>query len=103
MVTGGAATSQVRVAGVASALPARSTARTRNVCSPGSSSVNGSGELHASNGAPSSEHSYVRSTAGVALSEAVNSNVVSRSPTRPAGPASSAVPGAVSSGTEVHS
>ena len=54
---GAATSSQVRVAGVASALPAMSVARTLSVCTPGVWTVSVSGELHGSYGAPSSEHS----------------------------------------------
>ncbi len=50
-------TDQVRIAGVASVLPATSVARTRNSCAPAASPVYCLGELHAVNAAPSSEHS----------------------------------------------
>ena len=74
----------------------------RRVCSPGSTeSV--SGELHGSNGAPSSEHSYSSMWAGVALSVPNHSNSASVSPVWAGGPARMPVPGASVSGVDVHS
>ena len=60
-----------------------------------------SGELHVSNGAPSSEHSNASRWAGVALSVAKNSNVASWSPVWPLGPERIPVPGPVVACVEV--
>ena len=46
---------QLELAGLPSALPAASIARTANVCAP-SPTPSVSGEVHAANGAPSREH-----------------------------------------------
>jgi hypothetical protein len=57
VVTGTGTTVRTRVAGVVSALPARSTARIRMVCSPGSRPWKDSGEPQGSYAALSTEHS----------------------------------------------
>jgi hypothetical protein len=101
VVTGGATIVHVRVAGVPSVLPARSTERTLNVCSPGSR-LSVCGESHGSNGRPSTEHSNASSRSGVALSEPKNSNVASASPVRSGGPERIPVPGVTASATAVH-
>jgi hypothetical protein len=61
MVVSGAAaaTVNVRVAGVASTLPAASLARTENVCSPSARFVYACGEVQAANAAVSRRHSNV--------------------------------------------
>ena len=58
IVVFGGAVSTVHVceSGVASMLPARSIARTRNVCEPSASAAVVNGVMHAANVAPSSEH-----------------------------------------------
>jgi hypothetical protein len=73
VVAGAGTTVIVRVAGVVSWLPARSTERIRIVCSPGSRPWKDSGDVHCSNGALSTEHSNVIIRSGVALSEPMNS------------------------------
>src|ERR671936_3207851 len=84
-----ATTSQSNVAGVASAFPAASTARTANVCGPSETPVSSAGVTQDANAAPSSLHSNVAAGSGedsarIALVEVV----VLR------GPASTAVSGA---------
>ena len=71
VVTGGPITVHSKRAGVASALPARSTARTSSTCAPGSTLIS-YGELQGANAAPSSAHSVTSASTGVALSVAVN-------------------------------
>src|SRR5918992_3416277 len=68
VVTGGGTTSKLISIGVGSAFSARSIARMRKVCGPTSSPSRDSGELHDVHGSKSSWHSYVSSSAGVALS-----------------------------------
>ncbi len=92
-------TVHVAVAGVASALPAMSTARTCRVCSPSSRSLSTSGDTQSPNWSSSRAHSK---TAPNSSAEKVNSadvNVVEAG-----GPATMVVSGAVVSGaTMVHS
>ncbi len=52
---------QVKLAGVASMLPAASVARTRSVCGPSARADNVCGLVHVAKAAPSSEHSNVAS------------------------------------------
>src|SRR5918997_1759085 len=59
VVSGGGVTLQLRLAGVRSALPAASLARTRSWCTPTGRSEYRAGEVQALNAAPSSEHSNV--------------------------------------------
>src|SRR5919106_2129987 len=73
VVLGGPTSSHVYVSGVGSALSARSTARMRTVCSPGSTPCRLCGEEHCSHGPLSIEHSKTTSSSGVALSLPVNS------------------------------
>src|SRR5687768_4586600 len=68
VVIGAAMTVKVRVAGVGSAWRARSTARTRKVCSQASRFWTDSGEVQGSYGPKSTAHSKVNSNTGVALS-----------------------------------
>jgi hypothetical protein len=72
MLVAGAVVSivNVRVTGDGSAFPAASTARTANVWSPSASASSVTGDWHAVNAAPSSEHSNV-----VPGSPAANANV----------------------------
>ena len=82
-------TVQPRVAGDASALPARSIARTANVCGPSPRSVWSLGESHAAKAPPSSRHSKR------ARSSAVNEKAAERELLVPSGPAVIVVSGAV--------
>jgi hypothetical protein len=66
-------TLHVRVAGVGSALPVSSTARTWNVCAPGVRTSTSSGAEQDSNGPPSTEHSNSSSSVCVWSSLPVNS------------------------------
>ncbi len=84
IVVSGASVStvKVRVAGVGSALPAGSIARTSKVCSPSARSPAGCGDWHAANAPPSTRHSNV-----VPGLSPVNSNSGVASPVGPDGPA----------------
>ena len=93
----GATTVQLCVAGVASTLPTRSTACTANVWAP-TVTFSTCGEVHGSNGPPSSEHSNTSCEAGVTLSVPEKANVATLLPVLAAGPESIAVSGAVVSG-----
>src|SRR5687768_13092674 len=62
VVSGGVATVQLKLAGVASVLPSASLARTAKVCAPTARPVYWTGVSHSANAAPSSEHSNVEST-----------------------------------------
>ena len=105
VVIGGATSSHVRVAGDGSTFPARSTARTRKVCMPGSRPETSPGESHGSqSGKLSTRHSYSSWRIGVALSVPVNSNRDSGRPTFSPlfGPEKMAVPGGEVSLVIVH-
>ena len=95
-MSGRATTRHAWVAGDGSALPAASTARTRNVWSPSASAGYWTAESHGSNAPPSSAHSNV-----VPVSEAVNVRFASGLPVTAGGPNVTVVSGAVSS-TTVH-
>lgn len=78
VVTGAGTTVQVSTAGVsASRLPARSTARIRSSWAPGSRPVTVTGDSHAANGSPSTEHSKLSIRTGVALSVPKNATTAS--------------------------
>jgi hypothetical protein len=104
LVTGAATTVQLRVAGVGSAFPARSIARTRSVCSPGSRPCTDSGDWHGSNGRLSTEHSKVSDSSGVAKwSLPVNTKSAGvSSPILAGGPERISVDGAAVSAVIVH-
>src|ERR671915_1260417 len=78
-VSGGPTSSQVKVSGVGSAFRARSTARIRTVCAPGSTPCRLCGESHCSHGPLSIEHAKTTSSSGVALSLPANSIWISGS------------------------
>src|SRR5918999_5918419 len=84
---------QVRIAGVSSALPAASIARTSRRCSPLPRPSRWWGEEHVANGAPSSEQANIDPG-----SFEENSNVADPSLVVPDGPASIDVSGSVRSG-----
>jgi hypothetical protein len=92
-VSGGATTVHSCRDGLASALPAASTARTSSVCSPTASPVSCSGVSHGAKLSPSTEHSYV------APASLENAKVAVALPVTEAGARSIAVPGAVRSAT----
>ncbi|XSF08636.1 hypothetical protein VZP55_30365 [Myxococcus faecalis] len=98
MLVSGATVStvQVRLAGVASKLPAASTARTCKVWLPCDKPGKVTGSVHAAKGAPSSEHWYV-----TASSLELKSNVALALFVRPLGPLTMVVSGATVSTTQV--
>ena len=107
VVSGGvvSSTRQARSAGVGSALPAASTARTARVWSPSATSVSSYGVVQAANGPPSSEHSKPSSAAPVMLSVPANANVAPVAAVSAGGPPVISVCGGVVSGppATVHS
>ena len=90
-------TVQVRVASVASALPAASVARTRKVWAPWARPVSVRGEVQASQAPSSSLHSKVASGVG----RAENASVAVVDATVPVGPESIVVSGATVSTVQV--
>src|SRR5918992_3377409 len=98
VLSGGGVILQLRLAGVRSTLPAASLARTRNWCTPTARLAYWAGEAQVLNAAPSSEHSNLRSAAGVLASLPENVSVADLTAVSAGGPVSTVVSGGVVSG-----
>ena len=95
---GGPLTVHAAVAGVGSALPVRSSARTAKLCTPGATPVSVRGDVQEAKAPPSSAHSKSRSGPGVRSSEPRKRKVAVVLVVGLAGASTRRVSGAVASG-----